>query len=398
MPHPGWLAGLLTRLEPAEAFDEDITELRQQFYVTLRSYFARIQSNGPPRSEEAFTRVQALLDPERPQQRWSDCYEVEQLMVHLFDDEMLQTELRVRLLEAQSDLRPQQADFDKTEAAKAESDRVAGEKSPGDRAAADRAGGVPARERAPRATRQRSPVALHAERSEATIHQVVDDTDVLYLRLHPRGVCGACLPQVPVPCECWAWRSQAPVRRHGRRRPGRRLQHADGPQRTGRGQRALRPQPNARLHDARVARPHRRRRGIHFVLLPAVGTPFGQGVSRARGASAGPGQVCCRHQFNRAACRARTSRSRSPVRKRPAVPHVHGHLAARRLVFHRRFLGKARTRSAGPDGGARRLAARPGSDRLRPTESSRSSTPATGDTGKKEQAGTQTNGEKSSSG
>ena len=147
MPHPGWLAGLLSRLEPAEAFNEDITELRQQFYVTLRSYFARIQSNGPPRSEEAFTRVQALLDPERPQQRWSDCYEVEQLMVHLFDDEMLQTELRVRLLEAQSNLRPQQADFYKTEAAKAESDKVAGEKSPGDRAAADRAAGVPARER-----------------------------------------------------------------------------------------------------------------------------------------------------------------------------------------------------------------------------------------------------------
>jgi hypothetical protein len=147
MPRPGWLAGIWDWLEPAEAFDEDITELREQFYVTLRSYFARIQASGQPRSPEAFARVQALLDPKRPQQRWSDCYEVEQLMVHLFDDAMLQTELSVRLLEAQSNLRPQQADFYRTEAAKAESDRVAGEKSPSDKAAADRAAGVPARER-----------------------------------------------------------------------------------------------------------------------------------------------------------------------------------------------------------------------------------------------------------
>lgn len=85
--------------------DDNIRELTAQFYITLRAYFARIQPEGETRSPAAYARVAELLDPARPQHSWSDCYEAEQLLVHLFDDDMLETELRARLVES-ANLRP----------------------------------------------------------------------------------------------------------------------------------------------------------------------------------------------------------------------------------------------------------------------------------------------------
>lgn len=83
---------------------DEIENLREQFYVTLRGYLARIEAEAPP-SSHALERVRQLLAPGvRP--RWSDCYEVEQLLVHLFDVETLRTEVRFRLLEAKKNLQP----------------------------------------------------------------------------------------------------------------------------------------------------------------------------------------------------------------------------------------------------------------------------------------------------
>lgn len=83
--------------------DDEIENLRTQFYVTLRAYLARIEASRPEDSA-ALDRVRALLATDR-RPRWSECYEVEQLMVHLFDEQTLSTELEVRLLEAKSALR-----------------------------------------------------------------------------------------------------------------------------------------------------------------------------------------------------------------------------------------------------------------------------------------------------
>jgi hypothetical protein len=90
-------------------FDEEIANLREQFYVTLRAYLARIEAASPPASS-ALLRVRELLAPGR-RQRWSDCYEVEQLLVHLFDAPTLSTELRARLLEAETNLTGRQYDY-----------------------------------------------------------------------------------------------------------------------------------------------------------------------------------------------------------------------------------------------------------------------------------------------
>lgn len=84
--------------------EEEIANLREQFYVTLRAYVAHIEAAPPPQSP-ALERVRELLAPDR-RPRWSECYEVEQLLIHLFDEPMLRTEVEVRLLEAQANLSP----------------------------------------------------------------------------------------------------------------------------------------------------------------------------------------------------------------------------------------------------------------------------------------------------
>lgn len=82
----------LTRVQKGE-----IRELTEQFYVTLRASFSRLAT---PVNQTAADRVRELLDDR--EHSWSAAYEIEQLLVLLYDDESVQTELKVRLLEAQS--------------------------------------------------------------------------------------------------------------------------------------------------------------------------------------------------------------------------------------------------------------------------------------------------------
>ena len=86
---------------------DEVEELTKQFYVTLRAYFAKIKCmNGEVRNAEAFARIDQLLsDPKN--ESWANAYEIEQLLVHLFDEATLATELTVRTLEARSILRPE---------------------------------------------------------------------------------------------------------------------------------------------------------------------------------------------------------------------------------------------------------------------------------------------------
>ena len=93
---------------------EEVVELTNQFYVTLRSYFAQIMKEGESniRNQQAFNRVRALLEPAQGEdavQNWTNAYEIEQLLIHLFDDDTVETELAVRILEARSILRPELA-------------------------------------------------------------------------------------------------------------------------------------------------------------------------------------------------------------------------------------------------------------------------------------------------
>jgi hypothetical protein len=104
----------------ANASQEEVIELTNQFYVTLRAYFAKVKADGKVRNQEAFNRIEELLKPGRTQ-NWTNAYEIEQLPVHLFTDETLVTELYIRTLEARSVLRPELAILYNTQAREAES-------------------------------------------------------------------------------------------------------------------------------------------------------------------------------------------------------------------------------------------------------------------------------------
>ena len=97
----------------------EIRELTAQFYVTLEAYFTKVKGNVPPRSQEAFDRVSQLLEKEPKEPRnWTQAYAIEQLLVHLFDDETLAGELQSRVREAKGSLKPALAEYYAGEVAK----------------------------------------------------------------------------------------------------------------------------------------------------------------------------------------------------------------------------------------------------------------------------------------
>jgi len=94
----------------ARLAQEDVRELIAQFYVTLEASFAKVKGAEAKLSEEAFRRVEQLLDPEQPR-NWTNAYAVEQLLIHLFDDDTVVTEFQIRVREAKTVLRKDLADY-----------------------------------------------------------------------------------------------------------------------------------------------------------------------------------------------------------------------------------------------------------------------------------------------
>ena len=83
--------------------EDEIRELTSQFYVTLGAYFSRLPVNG---DSAAAKRIRELLT--QAERSWTHAYEIEQLLIDLYDDDTVRTELEVRALEAKVVLRPEQ--------------------------------------------------------------------------------------------------------------------------------------------------------------------------------------------------------------------------------------------------------------------------------------------------
>lgn len=86
---------------------EEVVELTNQFYVTLRAYFARVKGSGQTRNQDAFNRIDELLKDKA--RNWTNAYEIEQLLIQLFEDDTVATELTIRALEAKAILSPELA-------------------------------------------------------------------------------------------------------------------------------------------------------------------------------------------------------------------------------------------------------------------------------------------------
>lgn len=89
--------------EKTEASQEEVKELTKQFFVTLRAYVARLDNEDENRSPKSVKHVEDLL--QKSELTWSDAYQIEQLLVDLFDKDALEVELQSRLLECESNLR-----------------------------------------------------------------------------------------------------------------------------------------------------------------------------------------------------------------------------------------------------------------------------------------------------
>lgn len=90
--------------DQVDVSQEEVEALTNQFYVTLKAYVARLSKDDEERSPKSFTQVEELLKDEKI--TWSNAYQIEQLLVDLFDDRNLEVELQSRLLEAESNLGP----------------------------------------------------------------------------------------------------------------------------------------------------------------------------------------------------------------------------------------------------------------------------------------------------
>jgi hypothetical protein len=89
--------------ERTGASREEVQELTKQFFVTLRAYVARLDKEDENRSPKSFKQIEELL--QNGGATWSDAYQIEQLLVDLFDERSLEVELQSRLLECESNLR-----------------------------------------------------------------------------------------------------------------------------------------------------------------------------------------------------------------------------------------------------------------------------------------------------
>jgi hypothetical protein len=98
------IGGIADRLALTRAQKGEIRELTEQFYLTLRASFSRV---GAERNLAAAKKIERLFDD--PEHSWSAAYEIEQLLILLYDDETVRAELDVRLLEATRVLRKELA-------------------------------------------------------------------------------------------------------------------------------------------------------------------------------------------------------------------------------------------------------------------------------------------------
>ena len=83
---------------------EEVKELTTQFYVTLRACVARLGHDADVRAPKSRQDVEALLNADEAS--WSNAYQIEQLLVDLFDDATLEVEVQSRLIEAEVNLHP----------------------------------------------------------------------------------------------------------------------------------------------------------------------------------------------------------------------------------------------------------------------------------------------------
>jgi len=88
---------------------EEVPPLTDQFFATLRAAAAEVQQLASKLPNQPLERVHLLLKKGESDPTWLDAYEIEQQLVHLIPESKVRIELNVRLVEAQTVLKPEKA-------------------------------------------------------------------------------------------------------------------------------------------------------------------------------------------------------------------------------------------------------------------------------------------------
>ncbi|HVS12075.1 MAG TPA: hypothetical protein VMS76_19600 [Planctomycetota bacterium] len=105
IPPPGWIH----EWRGARKETEEVPLLTDQFFATLRAAAAEVEQLAGKPPSRPLERVRLLLEKGQNEPTWLDAYEIEQQLVHLMPAAKLGSELRVRLVEAHSVLKPAKA-------------------------------------------------------------------------------------------------------------------------------------------------------------------------------------------------------------------------------------------------------------------------------------------------
>lgn len=84
----------------------EVRALTDQFYITLQAYITKIKAANPASPSPPLERIEDILKKTKDERRWPDAYDIEQQIVHLFDESTLDAEFGRRLVEAASSLPP----------------------------------------------------------------------------------------------------------------------------------------------------------------------------------------------------------------------------------------------------------------------------------------------------
>jgi hypothetical protein len=85
---------------------DEVWALTQQFHVTVQAYITKIEETAPDPPPKALVRIREITSAGDERLSWKDAYDIEQQLVHLYDEATLRVELERRLLESDVSLHP----------------------------------------------------------------------------------------------------------------------------------------------------------------------------------------------------------------------------------------------------------------------------------------------------
>ncbi len=101
-----WFRNVLGISSNRDPEGDEVRALTQQFHITLQAFITKIEESASESPPKALVRIREITSAGDKKLSWKDAYDIEQQLVHLYDEATLKVELERRLLEADTSLHP----------------------------------------------------------------------------------------------------------------------------------------------------------------------------------------------------------------------------------------------------------------------------------------------------